>query len=86
MQTLGLQVPCGTDRFNQSIGSLRPPSGVTEEGNSWIGKSGLRMRKNVPGPAWGGLSISHKLRCPVGKWVIAMRTGRELTQALQRAP
>lgn len=86
MQTVGLQIRCGMQGVNQSIGFLRPPRGVTEEGNSWRGRSGLRIRKNVPDPAWGGLSISHKLRCPVGKWVFTMRTGREIIQALQRAP
>lgn len=86
MQTVGLQIHCGMEGVNQSIGSLRPPNGVTEEGNSWTGRPGLQIRKTVPGSAWGGLSISHKLRCPVGKWVITMRTGREITQALLRAP
>lgn len=34
MQTVWLQVCCGMEEANQSVGSLRPPSGVAEEGNS----------------------------------------------------
>lgn len=86
MQTVGVQIHCGMEGVNQSIGSLRLPNGVTEEGNSWTGRPGLRIRKNVPGSAWGGLSIPHKLRCLVGKWVITVRTGREIAQALLRTP
>ena len=65
-----------------SVGSLRP---------QWCHRRGELLDRKVWAPieeecTWGGLGISYKMRCSVGKWVIAMRTGREITQALQRAP
>lgn len=76
MQTVGLQVHCGTEGVNQGTGSLKPP--VVSQRS---GQKGLS-----PGPAWGGLSTPRKSGCPVGERETTMRTGGEMTQPLQRAP